>query len=96
MNLEQKRNHPKIETVGKGWVSYAEEVIISNEEGAVLVNVEEGDIILNGVEPLSEVVGNDDKSIVLVVVDLYPALIDIDDTLVDQLSAWEGHPISTE
>ena len=82
--------------VGKGWVSYAEEVIISNEEGAVLGNVEEGDIILNGVEPLSEVVGNDDKSIVLVVVDLYPALIDIDDTLVDQLSAWEGHPISTE
>ena len=81
--------------VGKGWVSYAEEVIISNEEGAVLVNVEEGDIILNGVEPLSEVVGNDDKSIVLVV-DLYPVLIDIDDTLVDQLSAWEGHPISTE
>ena len=81
--------------VGKGWVSYAEEVIISNEEGAVLGNVEEGDIILNGVEPLSEVVGNDDKSIVLVV-DLYPVLIDIDDTLVDQLSAWEGHPISTE
>ena len=81
--------------VGKGWVSYAEEVIISNEEGAVLGNVEEGDIILNGVEPLSEVVGNDDKSIVLVV-NLYPVLIDIDDTLVDQLSAWEGHPISTE
>ena len=81
--------------MGKGWVSYAEEVIISNEEGAVLGNVEEGDIILNGVEPLSEVVGNDDKSIVLVV-DLYPVLIDIDDTLVDQLSAWEGHPISTE
>ena len=81
--------------MGKGWVSYAVEVIISNEEGAVLVNVEEGDIILNGVEPLSEVVGNDDKSIVLVV-DLYPVLIDIDDTLVDQLSAWEGHPISTE
>ena len=80
--------------VGKGWVSYPEEVIISNEEGAVLVNVEEEDIILNGVEPLS-VVGNDDKSIVLVV-DLYPVLIDIDDTLVDQLSAWEGHPISTE
>ena len=80
--------------VGKGWVSYAEEVIISNEEGTVLVNVEEEDIILNGVEPLS-VVGNDDKSIVLVV-DLYPVLIDIDDTLVDQLSAWEGHPISTE
>ena len=80
--------------MGKGWVSYAEEVIISNEEGAVLGNVEEGDIILNGVEPLS-VVGNDDKSIVLVV-DLYPVLIDIDDTLVDQLSAWEGHPISTE
>ena len=82
--------------VGKGWVSYAEEVIISNEEEAVLGNVEEGDIILNGVEPLSEVVGNDDKSIVLVVVDLYPVLIDIDDTLVDQLSACEGHPISTE
>ena len=81
--------------VGKGWVSYAEEVIISNEEGAVLVNVEEEYIILNGVEPLSEVVGNDDKSIVLVV-DSYPVLIDIDDTLVDQLSAWEGHPISTE
>ena len=80
--------------MGKGWVSYAEEVIISNEEGAVLVNVEEGDIILNGVEPLSEVVGNDDKSIL--VVDLFPVLIDIDDTLVDQLSAWEGHPISTE
>ena len=80
--------------VGKGWVSYAEEVIISNEEEAVLGNVEEGDIILNGVEPL-EVVGNDDKSIVLVV-DLYPVLIDIDDTLVDQLSACEGHPISTE
>ena len=79
--------------MGKGWVSYAEEVIISNEEGAVLGNVEEGDIILNGVEPLS-VVGNDDKSIL--VVDLYPVLIDIDDTLVDQLSAWEGHPISTE
>ena len=79
--------------MGKGWVSYAEEVIISNEEGAVLVNVEEGDIILNGVEPLS-VVGNDDNSIL--VVDLYPVLIDIDDTLVDQLSAWEGHPISTE
>ena len=79
--------------VGKGWVSYAEEVIISNEEEAVLGNVEEGDIILNGVEPL-EVVGNDDKSIL--VVDLYPGLIDIDDTLVDQLSAWEGHPISTE
>ena len=79
--------------VGKGWVSYAEEVIISNEEGAVLGNVEEGDIILNGVEPLS-VVGNDDKSIL--VVDLYPVLIDIDDTLVDQLSPWEGHPISTE
>ena len=79
--------------VGKGWVSYAEEVIISDEEGAVLGNVEEGDIILNGVEPLS-VVGNDDKSIL--VVDLYPVLIDIDDTLVDQLSAWEGHPISTE
>ena len=92
MNLEQKRNHPKIETVGKGWVSYAEEVIISNEEGAVLVNVEEGDIILNGVEPLS-VVGND---VLVLVVDLYPVLIDIDDTLVDQLSAWEGHPISTE
>ena len=83
--------------VGKGWVSYAEEVIISDEEGAVLGNVEEGfpEDILNGVEPLSEVVGNDDKSIVLVV-DLYPVLIDIDDTLVDQLSAWEGHPISTE
>ena len=80
--------------VGKGWVSYAEEVIISNEEEAVLGNVEEGDIILNGVEPLS-VVGNDDKSIVLVV-DLYPVLIDIDDTLVDQLSACGGHPISTE
>ena len=79
--------------VGKGWVSYPEEVIISNEEGAVLGNVEEGDIILNGVEPLS-VVGNDDKSIL--VVDLYPVLIDIDDTLVDQLSACEGHPISTE
>ena len=81
--------------VGKGWVSYAEEVIISDEEGAVLGNVEEEDIILNGVEPLSEVVGNDDKSIVLVV-DLYPVLIDIDDTLVEKLSAWDGHPISTE
>ena len=82
--------------MGKGWVSYAEEVIISDEEGAVLGNVEEEfpEDILNGVEPLS-VVGNDDKSIVLVV-DLFPVLIDIDDTLVDQLSAWEGHPISTE
>ena len=78
--------------VGKGWVSYPEEVIISDEEGAVLVNVEEGDIILNGVEPLS-VVGND---VLVLVVDLYPVLIDIDDTLVDQLSACGGHPISTE
>ena len=34
--------------------------------------------------------------VLVLVVDLYPVLIDIDDTLVDQLSAWEGHPISTE
>ena len=84
--------------IGKGWVSYAEEA------GAVLFNGKEGlpedddmMLILNGVEPLSKlVVGNDDKSIVLVVVDLYPVLIDIDDTVVDEFSSCEGHPISTE
>lgn len=47
--------------IGKGLVSYAEEVTISDEEGSVLFNGKEGGpedddmmSILNGVEPLSK------------------------------------------